>query len=111
MSLKKCRALIRRLFLGPRLLKRTLQPFVQLGCIAASTFKRTGRCHAVSSFKRTGFWLPHVSTAAVCSAFCQKKSRNHGCDSIIHLQARANAAQRWSKKRFESAFRRISANH
>lgn len=85
MSLKKCRALIHCLFLGPRLLKRTLQPFVQLGCIAASTFKRTGRCHAASSFKRTGFWLPHVSTAAVCSAFCQKKSRNQCCDSLLFI--------------------------
>ena len=73
MSLKKCRALIRHLFLGPRLLKCTQRSFEWLGCIAAS------------SFKHTGFWLPHISTAAVCSAFCQKKSRNKGCDSLLFI--------------------------
>ena len=43
--------------------------------------------------------------------FAKKKSQPGLRLSILHLQARAHAAPRLSKKRFEFAFRRIFANH
>lgn len=100
MSLKKCRALIRHLFLGPRLLKRMQRSFSRLGCIAASLFQ-AHRFLAVS-FSHHGRLL----------CILPKKEPQQGLRlSILHLQARAHAAPRLSKKRFEFAFRRIFANH
>lgn len=98
MSLKKCRALIRRLFLEPQDLKRTLPFFARqdesssrrVGLLFAALFRHRGRLLCI---------LP-------------KKEPQPGLRlSILHLQARAHAAPRLSKKRFEFAFRRISANH
>lgn len=85
MSLKKCRALIRHLFLETRLLNRTQRSFERLGCIAASLFKprRLTSCRInvqahrflAASFRHRGRLL----------CILTKKSRNHGCDSLFFI--------------------------
>lgn len=98
MSLKKCRALIRHLFLILRV--------------------RNARCRSLrgqdeSSSRRVGLLFAALFRhrgRLLC--ILTKKEPQPGLRlSILHFQARAHEAPRLSKKRFEFAFRRISANH
>lgn len=98
MSLKKCRALIRHLFLSRKvrnarccsLRGQDESSSRRVGLLFAALFRHRGRLLCI---------LP------------KKEPQQELRLSILHLQARAHAAPRLSKKRFEFAFRRISANH
>lgn len=112
MSLKKCRALIRHLFLETRLLNRTQRSFERLGCIAASLFKPRRLTSCRINVQAHRFFAASFRHRGRLLCILPKKEPQPVLRlSIIHLQARAHAAPRLSKKRFESAFRRISANH